>query len=55
MKPSIVIFMEDELAATSIEYALIATGISVAILAGVQLIGGSLNAFYQAVGAALAQ
>jgi pilus assembly protein Flp/PilA len=47
-------FRADETGATSIEYALIAIGISVAILAGVQAVGGSVSALYDTVADAVA-
>ncbi len=47
-------FLSDETGATSIEYALIAAGISVAVLVGViKGIGTSMNAKYDSVSAAL--
>ena len=42
-------FMSDESGATAIEYALIALGISVAIVAGVQALGGTANSNFTAV------
>jgi pilus assembly protein Flp/PilA len=39
----IVAFLKNESGATAIEYGLIAAGISVAIIAAVQTLGGSLN------------
>jgi pilus assembly protein Flp/PilA len=39
-------FMRDESGATAIEYGLIAAGISVAIIAVVQTLGGKLNATF---------
>ncbi|HEY5380502.1 MAG TPA: Flp family type IVb pilin [Pseudolabrys sp.] len=40
-------FMQDEHGATSIEYALIAGGISIAILSAVQLVGSQvMSTFY---------
>jgi pilus assembly protein Flp/PilA len=46
-------FLMDESGATAIEYGLIAAGISVAIIAVVQGIGGRLNATYTTVNTAL--
>nr|WP_246432925.1 Flp family type IVb pilin [Rhodopseudomonas rhenobacensis] len=46
-------FVADQSGATSIEYALIATGISIVILSAVQLIGTNLNAKYVSVESAL--
>lgn len=45
-------FIRDEKAATSIEYALIATGIAVAIVAAVNGLGTSLGVKYTTVKAA---
>lgn len=42
-------FMSDESGATAIEYALIAVGISVMIVAGVQALGGAVNGNFTAV------
>lgn len=49
MRLSIGRFVRNESGTTAIEYALIATGISVAILAAVQAIGGSVAGFYNSV------
>jgi pilus assembly protein Flp/PilA len=46
-------FLADDSAATSIEYALIASGIAVAIIAAVQGLGTTLNATYSSVTTAL--
>jgi pilus assembly protein Flp/PilA len=43
MKSSITRFMRDESGATAIEYGLIAAGISVAIIAVVNTLGGQLS------------
>ncbi|MES2602089.1 MAG: Flp family type IVb pilin [Pseudomonadota bacterium] len=48
----VVDFIRDETAATSIEYALIATGIAVAIVAAVNGLGTTLNGKYTTVKAA---
>jgi pilus assembly protein Flp/PilA len=42
-------FLVDESGTTAIEYALIAVGISVAIVATVQGLGSNLNAMYASV------
>ena len=54
MTPLVARFMKDELGATAIEYALIGVGISVAILAAVQLLGSNVSALYGTVAAAVA-
>ena len=46
-------FFRDENGATAIEYGLIAAGISVAIIAVVTNVGGSLNATFTSVQGAL--
>ncbi len=46
-------FFRDETAATSIEYALLASGIALAIVVAVNSIGTSMNTKYTAVKAAL--
>jgi pilus assembly protein Flp/PilA len=46
-------FINDESGATAIEYGLIAALLSVAIIAGVTLVGGSLDATFRAVASAL--
>jgi len=46
-------FFSDKSAATSIEYALIAAGISLAIIAAVNGAGSSLNATYSSISASL--
>lgn len=53
MKASIVRFIQDESAATAIEYGLIAAGISVAIIAVVQGLGTALNTTFSSVSSAL--
>jgi pilus assembly protein Flp/PilA len=55
MRSSIRHFAGDESGATAIEYVLIATGISVAILAAVQALGGSVNSLYDRVAAEVAK
>jgi pilus assembly protein Flp/PilA len=42
-------FVKDESGATAIEYALIAAGISVAIILTVNALGGTLNGIFQNV------
>jgi pilus assembly protein Flp/PilA len=46
-------FITNESGATAIEYGLIAAGISVAIIATVQALGGSLNTTFTAVQTAI--
>lgn len=46
-------FLRDDTAATSIEYALIAAGIAVAIVAVVLGVGTALNARYETIKAAV--
>ena len=46
-------FFKDQSGATSIEYALIAAGISLAIIATVNGLGSTLNAKYAAVNTSL--
>ena len=46
-------FIQNEFAATAIEYGLIAAGISVAIIAVVQALGTNLNTTFQSVSTAL--
>jgi pilus assembly protein Flp/PilA len=46
-------FLADQSAATAIEYALIAAGISLAIIAAVNGLGTTLNASYAAINTAL--
>lgn len=46
-------FVQDESGATAIEYGLIAALLSVAIIAGVTLVGGSLDTTFRAVASAL--
>jgi pilus assembly protein Flp/PilA len=53
MKNLISSFLNDETAATAIEYGLIAAGISVAIIAVVQGLGSKLNTTFASVSAAL--
>jgi pilus assembly protein Flp/PilA len=49
MKNLVTRFVKDESGATAIEYGLIAAGISVAIIAVVQGLGGKLKSTFQAV------
>lgn len=46
-------FAKDESGATAIEYGLIAAGISVAIIAVVQSLGGKLNTTFTSIDTAL--
>ena len=55
MTPFVVRFIKDELGTTAIEYALIGVGISVAILAAVQAVGGSVSGLYDKVAAEVAK
>jgi pilus assembly protein Flp/PilA len=50
---NLISFFKDETAATAIEYGLIAAGISVAIIAVVQGVGGKLVATFTSVQTAL--
>ena len=49
MKTLVTRFVKDESGATAIEYGLIAAGISVAIIAVVNGIGGTLNAKFTSI------
>ena len=53
MKRSILKFLNDESGATAIEYGLIAAGISLAIIAVVNGLGGTLNDRFTSVNASL--
>ena len=53
MKRSILKFLNDEFGATAIEYGLIAAGISLAIIAVVNGLGGTLNDRFTSVNASL--
>jgi len=53
MKNLMFSFLEDETAATAIEYGLIAAGIAVAIIAVVQGLGTKLNSTFSSVSSAL--
>ena len=46
-------FLDDERGATAIEYCIIAAGISIMIVAGVNGIGSALNATFTSVGASI--
>lgn len=50
MKTLFARFAKDESGATAIEYGLIATLISVAIIAGATVLGGKLNSVFQGLG-----
>jgi pilus assembly protein Flp/PilA len=54
MKNLIARFVKDESGATAIEYGLIAAGISLAIIATVNGLGGKLNTTFGAVSSGLA-
>lgn len=47
-------FLVDESGATSIEYAIIAVGLSIVIVTAVQLVGTNLNKHYEALATATA-
>jgi pilus assembly protein Flp/PilA len=53
MKALILRFLGSESGATSIEYALIASGIAVAIVATVQSLGSAVKTSYESVQAAM--
>jgi pilus assembly protein Flp/PilA len=53
MRARIKNFIKDESGATSIEYALIAAGISIAIITSVTTLGTNLNARWTSVSTAL--
>ncbi|HTP37596.1 MAG TPA: Flp family type IVb pilin [Methyloceanibacter sp.] len=53
MRTAFAHFIKNESGATAIEYALIATGISVAILVAVDAVGSSLNTLFNTVAADL--
>lgn len=53
MKALGVAFLKDESGASAIEYALIASGIAMAILAAVQSLGTSISSFFGNVSTAL--
>ena len=53
MKNLVSRFVKDESGATAIEYGLIAAGISIAIIATVQLVGTDLNVVFNKVATAL--
>jgi pilus assembly protein Flp/PilA len=49
MRTSVVRFVKDESGATAIEYGLIAAGIGVAILVGIDAVSGALNTLFNKV------
>jgi pilus assembly protein Flp/PilA len=49
MRAAIARFSKSESGTTAIEYALIATGISIAIMVAAQSVGSSLNTLYNTV------
>lgn len=53
MLPKIKAFLKDELAATAIEYGLIATGIALAIIPVVKGLGSNLKTTFLSVSSAL--
>jgi pilus assembly protein Flp/PilA len=53
MKRSILNFLADESGATAIEYGLIAAGISLAIIAAVNVLGTSLSGTFTSVSSSL--
>ena len=53
MRGKIKSFIQDETAATSIEYAVIASGIAIAILATVNTLGTTVNAMWKSVATAM--
>ncbi|PYF01735.1 pilus assembly protein Flp/PilA [Rhodopseudomonas faecalis] len=53
MKNIVARFLKDESGATAIEYGLIATGIALAIITTVQLVGGNLSIRFNDVAEAL--
>jgi pilus assembly protein Flp/PilA len=53
MKNLIARFVKDESGATAIEYGLIAAGISLAIIAIVNTLGGTLNTKFTAINSSL--
>ena len=55
IKFSVERLLDDEAGTTAIEYALIAVGISVAILAAVQALGGSVSSLYDTIAAKVAE
>ena len=53
MKTIIKSFLKDESGATAIEYGLIAAGISVAIIAAVNDLGGKINSNFESISSSL--
>jgi pilus assembly protein Flp/PilA len=53
MKNLIARFLKDESGATAIEYGLIAGGISIVIIAGIQVAGPQLKIVFDSIGTAL--
>jgi pilus assembly protein Flp/PilA len=53
MKPLFVSFLHDESGATAIEYALIATGIAIAIIAAVNNLGTKLSGTFNSISGSL--
>ena len=53
MKQRLHDFLSDQSAATAIEYALIATGISLAIISAVNNLGSTLNGLFNSINTSL--
>ncbi len=53
MRKSLPLFVQDESGVTAIEYALIAAGIAVVIVAAVQTVGTNLTTIFNSVATAL--
>ncbi|MCC8936901.1 MULTISPECIES: Flp family type IVb pilin [Bradyrhizobium] len=53
MKTFIVSFLHDESGATAIEYALVATGIAIAIIAAVNGVGSKLSGTFNSISGSL--
>ena len=49
LKSSVERFLADEAGTTAIEYAVIAVGISVAIVVAIQALGGSVSSMYDTI------
>ncbi len=53
LRPLLARFLRDERGATAIEYALIASGVSIVIVGTVATLGTNVKAFYTSVASAL--
>jgi pilus assembly protein Flp/PilA len=53
IRPLLVRFLRDESGASAIEYAIIASGVSIAIVGTVATLGTNVKAFYTSVASAL--